>query len=232
MEQRSAGRGIVIQVAVFVVLLAALALGLDFWYQGQNYVQTADAQVSAPIAPLGALATGTLLTWTAQAGQSVAAGQILGTIRPVGGAAAAASGGAAAAATAPQVVDVVAPFAGTVLDVAAVAGETVTPGMPLAYLGKLADTTVTAYVKETQIRSVAVGQRVTVTVDALPGTTFSGTVDSIGEATAATFSLLPSTTQNGDFTKVTQVIPVTVGLQAAAGQLLPGESAEVRIHLH
>ena len=220
--QRSAGRGVLIQVVVFVVLLGAVALGLTFWYQGQNYVSTADAQVSAPIAPIGALLAGTLSTWSAQVGQTVSAGQVLGTVAPV----------QTASATSPREVDIVAPFAGTVLDVSAVAGETVAPGTPLAYLGDLSQTTVTAYVKETQIRNVAPGQRADVTVDALPGTTFTGSVSQIGQATAATFSLLPSATQSGDFTKVTQVIPVTIALGAPAGQLLPGESAEVRIHLH
>jgi multidrug resistance efflux pump len=218
--QRSASRGILIQVVVFVVLLGAVALGLTYWYQGQNYVTTDDAQVTAPIAPVGALATGTLATWTAQVGAAVQDGQVLGTIAPAG----------ARPGTAP--LDVVAPFAGTVLNVSAVAGQTVTPGTVLAYVGELSQTTVTAYVKETQIRNVAVGQRADVTVDALPGTTFVGQVQQIGEATAATFSLLPSATQDGAFTKVTQVIPVTVSLGAPAGQLLPGESAEVRIHLH
>ncbi len=218
--QRSAGRGLLIQVAVFVVLLGAVALGLTFWYEGQNYVSTNDAQVTAPIAPIGALATGSLASWTATVGQAVQNGQVLGTIVPVG-----AKPGAAP-------LDVVAPFAGTVLDVSAVAGQTVVPGMVLAYLGELNKTTVTAYVKETQIRNVAAGQRVDVTVDALPGTTFTGQVQQIGDATAATFSLLPSATQDGAFTKVTQVIPVTVSLGAPVGQLLPGESAEVRIHLH
>ena len=218
--QRSAGRGILIQVVVFVVLLGAVALGLTFWYQGQNFVSTNDAQVSAPIAPVGSLATGTLASWTVKVGQAVQDGQVLGTIQASG-----AKPGAAA-------LDVLAPFSGTVLDVSAVSGQTVAPGMVLAYLGELDKTTVTAYVKETQIRNVAPGQRVDVTVDALPGTTFTGQVERIGEATAATFSLLPAATQDGAFTKVTQVIPVTVSLGAPAGQLLPGESAEVRIHLH
>ena len=219
--QRSAGRGILVQVVVFVVLVAAVALGLTFWYQGQNYVTTTDAQVTAPTAPVGALVTGTLTTWTAQVGQALSAGQIMGTVTP-----------AAAGTASPAAVDIVAPFAGTVLDVSAVAGQTVTPGAPLAYIGALSQTTVTAYIKETAIRNVAPGQRVDVTVDALPGTTFSGTVQQLGMATAATFSLLPSATQSGDFTKVTQVIPVSIALGVAPGELIPGESAEVRIHLH
>jgi len=182
-------------------------------------VSTDDAQITAPMAPVGALETGTLATWTAQVGQTLSAGQVLGTVVPAG----------APANAAP--IPITAPFAGTVLDLSAVAGQTVTPGAPLAYIGELSDTTVTAYVKETQIRNVAPGQKVNVTVDALPGTTFSGTVEQLGMATAATFSLLPSATQDGDFTKVTQVIPVTISLGAPAGQLVPGESAEVRIQI-
>jgi len=221
MGVQRAGRGILIQVVVLVVLVAAVALGLTFWYQGQNYVSTDDAQVTAPTAPVGALVAGTLTTWTAQVGDTVSSGQVLGAVTPAG---------APGAAT--PAMDIVAPFAGTVLDVDAVAGQTVTPGAPLAYIGNLAQISVTAYVKESVIRNVATGQRVDVTVDALPGTTFSGTVQQLGLATAATFSLLPSATQSGDFTKVAQVIPVEVSLGGPAEQLVPGESAEVRIHIH
>jgi multidrug resistance efflux pump len=228
MRVQRSGRGILVQVVVFVVLLAALAIGLNYWYQGQNYVTTSDAQVSAPTAAVGSLVAGTLASWTVSPGDQVTAGQVLGTVQPAAASLGPSSGSAAAA---PPAVNITAPFAGTVLESTAVAGETVAPGTALAYVGNLSAVGITAYVKETKIRNVAAGQKVDVRVDAFPGTTFSGTVKQVGLAAAGTFSLLPTTSQGGEFTKVTQRIPVTISLDGAGGGLIPGESAEVRIHI-
>jgi multidrug resistance efflux pump len=216
-----AGRAILVQVVVWVVLLGAAAIAGTYWYQGQNYVITNDAQVTVPMAAVGAPAAGTLTSWSVKEGDAVTAGQVLGVVRP----------GPAAGASAAPSLDVVAPMAGTVLEQSAVAGETVVPGETLAYVGDLSSPSITAYVKETDIRNVAAGQRVDATVDAFPGTTFAGKVQRIGLATAGTFSLLPAAPQGGEFTKVTQRIPVVIALQGPSGQLLPGESATVKIHI-
>lgn len=242
-----AGRAILVQVVAFVVVIAAAAIAVAFWYQGQNYVDSQDAQVSAPLAPVGSLAVGTLTSWRVRTGEAVTQGETLGTVLVppaasptvvVAATTAAATPAAKAsvtpvpARTGPTVLKIVAPLAGTVVHNLAVSGETVTPGAPLVYIADLRNPTITAYIKETAIRNVAVGQRVDTTIDAFPGTKFQGTVQRIGLATAATFSLLPTTTQSGAFTPVTQRVPVVISLSGPAGGLIPGESASVRIHLH
>ena len=70
-----------------------------------------------------------------------------------------------------------APFAGTVLATYARAGEFVQPGQPLFRLASLDTLTLRAYVTETQLAQLKLGQRVQVTVDrgegvrsAIPGT--------------------------------------------------------------
>ncbi len=237
------GRGILIQAVVLLVVLGAAVLGAYYWYQAHNYVTTADAQVSAPTAALGAPAAGVLVSWTAHVGQRVKAGQVLGQVRVAsaasvpaaagGSASSTAKGGKAAAAAAsssPVTLPVRAPLAGVVVNDAAVRGGVVAPGVPLGYVGALARIEVTAYVKETRIRHVAVGQSVRVHVDALPGTTLRGRVRRLGLVTAGTFSLLPTTAQGGSFTPVTQRIPVHISLQGVPAALVPGESASVRIH--
>ena len=229
-----AGRAILVQIVVFVVLVAAAAIAVSFWYQGQNFVTTQDAQVTAPMAPVGSLAAGTLTSWNVKTGDTVTAGQVLGAVTPVGAPAAAHPAGAAATPAVPAAaatMDITAPFAGTVLQSVAISGQTVAPGAPLAYVADLSAPTITAYVKETQIRNVAAGQKVDATIDAFPGTSFEGTVKSVGLATAGTFSLLPAASQSGSFTKVTQVIPVEVSLNGPLGGLVPGESAAVKIHI-
>lgn len=238
-----AGRAILVQVVAFVVVIAAVAIAVAFWYQGQNYVESQDAQVSAPLAPVGSLAVGTLTSWRVRTGEAVTQGETLGTVMvpaaaspatvtPAATPAAKATVAAVPVRTAPTVLRIVAPMAGTVVHDLAVSGETVTPGVPLVYIADLRNPTITAYIKETAIRNVAVGQRVDTTIDAFPGTKFQGTVQRIGLATAATFSLLPTTTQSGAFTPVTQRVPVVISLSGPAGGLIPGESASVRIHLH
>ena len=233
--QRS--RSILIQAVVLLVLLGAAVLGAYYWYQAQNYVTTSDAQVSAPMAPIGAPAAGLLLSWTAHVGQSVKAGQVLGRVRIASGAAAATASGKTATAkpTTPVAasaltVPIRAPLAGVIVNDVAVQGAVVVPGVPLGYVAALKRMGVTAYVKETAIRHVAPGQTVRVHIDALPGTTLRGRVRRLGLATAGTFSLLPTTAQGGSFTPVTQRIPVHISLQGVPAALVPGESATIRIH--
>ncbi len=225
------GRAILVQVAIFVVIVAAAAIAVSFWYQGQYYVSSQDAQVTAPMAPVGSLVTGTLSNWKVNVGTAVSSGEIMGAVVPAATAAPRAAAAGSGAATAPASVAIVAPFAGTVVENQAVAGETVTPGEALAYVADLRATTITAYIKETAIRNIAAGQRVDVTIDAFPGTKFVGQVENVGLATASTFSLLPTSTQSGSFTKVTQRIPVVITLDGTIAGLVPGESASVRIHI-
>lgn len=71
---------------------------------------------------------------------------------------------------------------------------------------------VTANFKETQIGMMRIGQPVTVKVDALPGTTFQGHVESISPGTGAQFSLLPPQNATGNFTKIVQRVPVRIAV--------------------
>lgn len=240
MERAGAGRTVLVAVVIALVVLAAGVIGMVSWYNGTNYVRSGAGQVGAPMAPVGSLVAGTLTSWSTKVGDTVTAGQTLGQVAAAGAsasAAAAAASPAAAASTATPapapaaVVDVRAPFAGTIVQSVAVTGETVAPGAPLAYIADLSAPTVTAFVKETDIRNVRVGQTADVYVDALPNTTITGTVQSITLGTASTFSLLPAPAPSGSLTKVTQYVPVVISLSGEQGQVLPGESASVRIHI-
>jgi len=95
---------------------------------------------------------------------------------------------------------------------------------------------VEANFKETQLSSVKPGQKVDVTVDAIDGRTFQGTVDSKGAATGATFTLLPPDNATGNFTKVVQRIPVKIVLNnlspADVDDLAAGLSAVVSVKVH
>lgn len=71
---------------------------------------------------------------------------------------------------------------------------------------------VVANYKETQISALAVGQDVTVTVDAFKGKTFKGRITAISSATGARYSMVPTDNSAGNFVKIQQRVPVRIEL--------------------
>jgi membrane fusion protein (multidrug efflux system) len=69
---------------------------------------------------------------------------------------------------------------------------------------------VIANFKETQLAHMRAGQPVTIRVDAYPGKTFRGRVDSIQAGSGAAFSLLPPENATGNYVKVVQRVPVKI----------------------
>ena len=98
------------------------------------------------------------------------------------------------------------------------------------------DLWVIANFKETQLTRMRAGQAVEVTIDAIGGKTFSGTVDSVSPATGAQFALLPPDNATGNFTKVVQRVPVKIVFDAESvrgfeERLRPGLSAVVNVRV-
>jgi len=85
--------------------------------------------------------------------------------------------------------------------------------------------------KETALTYARPGDKATVTVDAYPGRTFTGTVQSIAAATDQQFSLLPAQNSSGNWVKVVQRVPVRVNIDVPKGgpALSAGMSATVSI---
>jgi len=69
---------------------------------------------------------------------------------------------------------------------------------------------ITANYKESQLTHIRPGQSVEFTVDAYPGRTFTGKVDSIMAGTGAAFSLLPPENATGNYVKVVQRVPIKI----------------------
>lgn len=92
------------------------------------------------------------------------------------------------------------------------AGVNIQAGQPLMALVPLQDAWITANYKERQITWLKPGQKVKFTVDAYPGKTFNGTVDSIMAGTGAAFSLLPPENATGNYVKVIQRVPVKISI--------------------
>ncbi len=113
-------------------------------------------------------------------------------------------------------------------------GQTVAPGQALMALVDLDNLWVTANFKETQLRDMKPGQQVRVSVDALGGREFRGSVDSVAAATGARFSLLPPDNATGNYVKVVQRVPVKIVLdqgQDPDHRLRPGMSVSPTVLL-
>jgi membrane fusion protein (multidrug efflux system) len=104
-----------------------------------------------------------------------------------------------------------APVAGIVSKKAVEVGQFVQAGQPLlAIVQGNGETWVGANFKETQLARMHPGQKAEIEVDAYPGVTFHGQVESLAAATGARFSLLPPDNATGNFTKVVQRVPVKI----------------------
>lgn len=127
-----------------------------------------------------------------------------------------------------------APFDGVVGDRQAEAGDYVQPGARLMTLVPMGALYVVANFKETQVARMNVGQRATVSVDALPGAVLKGEVDSLAPGSGSQFSLLPFEPGTGNFTKIVQRVPVRIRLdpgQKGLDRLRPGLSTTVKVSL-
>ena len=89
-------------------------------------------------------------------------------------------------------------------------GQLIQPGQAVANIVENGEMWIAANYKETQIANIKEGSAVEITVDAVPGVTFKGTVRSISDATEAQFSLVPTENSAGNFVKVQQRIPVRI----------------------
>ena len=84
---------------------------------------------------------------------------------------------------------------------------------------------VTANFKETELSGIRPGDPVDIEIDAYPGRTFKGRVDSIQPGSGTAFSLLPSENATGNYVKIVQRVPVKIVFDRPPGVPLgPGMS--------
>ncbi|MEX3978175.1 HlyD family secretion protein [Paraburkholderia sp. EG287A] len=123
-------------------------------------------------------------------------------------------------------------LAGRVGDRSVRVGQYVQPGTRMLTVVPVQRTYLTANFKETQIGRMRAGQPVELHVDALPGHTLHGVVDSFSPGTGAQFALLPPENATGNFTKIVQRVPVRIRLETGPetrSVLLPGMSVTVDV---
>ena len=132
-----------------------------------------------------------------------------------------------------QYTSIIAPVSGVVGQRSVQVGQQVQPGQQLMSIIPLHDVWITANFKETQLKKMRTGQRVTVKVDAT-GREYKGHVDSFPGATGSRYSLLPPENATGNYVKVVQRLPVKILLESGEDNehlLRPGMSAEPKVYV-
>ena len=113
--------------------------------------------------------------------------------------------------------------------------QNVAAGQNLMTLVSLEGLWITANFKETQLRHMHPGEKVSIHVDAT-GKDYSGVVTQIGGATGSVLSLFPPENATGNYVKVVQRVPVRIDFTDLAHEdplqeLRPGLSVEPTVHV-
>jgi multidrug resistance efflux pump len=224
----STRRGKIIFLVACVLVLGSIALGINLWYQNYKYVSTTNANISAPLIPVGTLTPCQIISLDADYGNYVEKGQriaVVGTPRsdnpanmqglkevPIGR------------------TNIESPVNGYIAAVWTYPGAVISSGQPIVTVYDISETWVIANITETDIYHIKPGQEVKINIDSLGGATLTGHVEGIAAATAGKFSLLPQNNTTANFIKVAQVVPVKITVENPGNYILiPGTSAEVKI---
>lgn len=113
-------------------------------------------------------------------------------------------------------------------------GQLVQPGQQLARIVDESNVWVVANYRESQLKNIAVGNKVTFTADAIEDKVYNGVVESLSPATGSAYSMVPADNATGNFVKVEQRVPVRiriVGLNDAAdiAKLRAGLNVETEV---
>ncbi len=119
-----------------------------------------------------------------------------------------------------------APSEGVVLSKNIEAGEYVSPGTPVISIGDLDHVWLKAYIAETDLGRVKLGQKVTVTTDTYPNKVYNGNISFI--ASEAEFT--PKSIQTAE-ERVKLVYRVKINIENIARELKPGMPADALIQL-
>ena len=130
----------------------------------------------------------------------------------------------------------VAPVTGYVAKRTVQLGQRLQPGTATMAVIPLDQLWIDANFKETQLRSMRIGQPVDIVADLYGSDVkYSGTIDSLGAGTGSAFALLPAQNATGNWIKIVQRVPVRIHInpeQLAEHPLRIGLSTQVDVDLH
>jgi membrane fusion protein (multidrug efflux system) len=124
-----------------------------------------------------------------------------------------------------------APQNGTIVQMTSHVGDVVTPGLSEMSLMDITKLTVIAYVLETELKDIKVGNQVKLSIDSFPGKTFKGTVQEVGEATSSVFTLFSSDNSSGNYAKVSQRVTIKITFDYIKNPVIPGMSTTAKIKI-
>ncbi|OCA76240.1 hemolysin D [Chryseobacterium artocarpi] len=94
-------------------------------------------------------------------------------------------------------------------------GQLIQPGQQVATIVLNGQKWVTANFLESQMPNIKVGEKITMSADALGGQKFEGVVTAVSAATGSRYSSVPTDNSTGNFIKVQQRIPVRIEFTAS-----------------
>lgn len=110
-------------------------------------------------------------------------------------------------------------------------GQLVQLGQTMCNIVDGSEMWVVANYRETQMPNIAIGSKVEMKVDAVPGVTFTGEIERISDATGSAYSMIPQDNATGNFVKIEQRIPVRIRLDKndAMAKLRAGMNVECEV---
>jgi membrane fusion protein YbhG len=120
----------------------------------------------------------------------------------------------------------VSPLSGSVLSENVEGGEYVSPGTPVVTIGDLENAWLRAYIDETDLGRIKLGQEAQVTIDTYPGKTYDGRISFISEKAEFT----PKTVQT-EKERVKLVYRIKINISNSHMELKPGMPADAEIRL-
>ncbi|MGO0060721.1 HlyD family secretion protein [Brevibacillus fluminis] len=210
------------KIGLLVLLLVVLGgggYGVKAYVDSMNHITTDDARIDGALVKVSPEIAGRVTEVRIKEGDTVEAGETLARLDEKN-----------TSLTTRDAALVKAPAAGMILKEFVTVGENVAPGQRVFLLANMDELYVSARIDETKIERVAVGDTVSLHVDAFPNAELRGVVEQIGLAADSTYSLLPTSNASGNFIKVTQRIPIKIKILDNQGlRLLPGMNTTVDI---
>jgi len=208
---------VIIGFLLALLVVGGIVVGVYLFRQGGNYLTTDNARVTTDLVHIAPTSMGIWEGYDINTGSHISTSNALGVVRSEG------------------VEEVLrAPIDGLVVHSLAIDGQMIFPGEPVAVIADTNNIRIEAFIEETDINRLRLGQNVTVTIDALDNREFRGHISSIGQITFAELTgqaIFFNTA--GNFTRVTQLFPIEVTLSDNSGNLYNfiGGNARVRIPL-
>lgn len=204
-----------ILIGIVVILCGIISY---FWYENTYYVSTNNAIVSADLVDVNTQIPGKLLEFDLNEGDEVNKDEILARQEVTN--------------TPDSSIDISlvrAPINGIVVKKQGTQGEFKLAGQTIATIADEDNIYVTAYIDETEIKNIKVGQAVTIKFDEFSGKKVNGKVKSIGLVSQNGLNQ-SSKEKNGKFKKVDQRVPVKVQFNRTKGLVLE-TNASVKIRV-